>query len=365
MPRKKPPTDKPPSKEPTASATPPPAKPDGGEVTPDQPVKPITTREKNRVDRRMQAIEGRKFDEQDLGYCAREFVLCGLPYRPQTALKHERTNGTFTLKVVGDPDFGLPFGQDRLIPIWLATAFQEMGRPEDNIIRFRSASDVLRAFHIPPDGHERRMLRARLERIFGATYFVRDNSGKKGDVVKESYRLIRRLRLWFDIDTHPNRYTLWQNFIELSSEFANDLRKASVPIDLQTVRGLKESPGALDLYAWQAWRSFRLAARKKPSEVDVPVFGEGGLLAQLGTATEDPWKARQLLRRWQESILQHWPECPNTLSPDATTLTVRPAVAVNPRNPISLPGVKKSPPVPLLPSEEIPDIFLLRDADDR
>jgi hypothetical protein len=40
-------------------------------------------------------------------------------------------------------------------------------------------------------------------------------------------------------------------------------------------------------------------------------------------------------------------------------------VAVNPRNPISLPGVKKSPPVPLLPSEEIPDIFLLRDADDR
>jgi hypothetical protein len=339
MPRKKPPID-PPSAD-----------------------RPITTRERNRVERRLQAIEGRRFDEQDLGFCPREFVLCGLPYKRQKELKYERVNGTFTLKVVGDPDHGVPFGQDRLVPFWLATAFQAAGCPADNIIRFRSASDVLRAFQISPGGRELAMLKQRLERVFGATYFVRDTRKKKSSIA-QSYRLMSQLRLWFDIDTKPNQYTAWQNFIQLSAEFADDLRRVSVPIDLQTVRGLKENPAALDLYTWQAWRSFRLAANRRQQEVKIPVFGEGGLLAQLGTVTSEPRRAKQLLRQWQGLVRQYWPECPNELLPDASALVIRPGVALNPQAPVSLPGVQRNPPVPLLPLDEIPSIHLVRDPEE-
>jgi hypothetical protein len=325
--------------------------------------RPITTREKNRVERRLQAIEGRRYDEQDLGFCAREFVLCGLPYKPQNEFFYERKNGDFSLRVVADPRHGLPFGQDRILAIWLATAFQAAGCPKDNCVRFRCASDILRAFHISPGGRELAMLKRRLERLFGATYFVEDKS-KKANVASDSYRLIRRLRLWFAIDVQPNQHTLWQNFIELSPEFADDLRKASVPIDLQTVRGLKEHPAALDLYTWQAWRSFRLAKRRTPTSIQVPVFGDGGLLAQLGSVVTDPYKARQLLRGWQGAVVQHWPECPNELSPDASVFVVRPGVALNPQAPLSIPGVTKTPPVPLLSSEEIPDLHMVRDPED-
>ena len=60
---------------------------------------------------------------QQLGFASRPFVLCGLPVRcpPRSTLVYERRNGLFTLQITGHPDFGLPFGQDRLVPIFLAT----------------------------------------------------------------------------------------------------------------------------------------------------------------------------------------------------------------------------------------------------
>jgi hypothetical protein len=49
----------------------------------------------------------------------------------------------------GHPEFGLPFGQDRLIPIWVATlAVQQKSR----IVRFESAAQMLDFFHLSKDG---------------------------------------------------------------------------------------------------------------------------------------------------------------------------------------------------------------------
>jgi hypothetical protein len=50
---------------------------------------------------------------------SRPFVLCGLPARrmPKDQLLSERRNGRFILH----PDFGVPFGQGRVVPIFLAT----------------------------------------------------------------------------------------------------------------------------------------------------------------------------------------------------------------------------------------------------
>ena len=67
----------------------------------------------------------RRRDElnQDVSFGARPFILCGLPIRslPQGTLKYVRRNGRFFLEIVGHPDYGVPFGQDRLILLWLAT----------------------------------------------------------------------------------------------------------------------------------------------------------------------------------------------------------------------------------------------------
>jgi hypothetical protein len=57
---------------------------------------------------------------QDLCFNSRPFVLCGLPVRrlPEGQLLYERRNGSFVLQVTGHPDFGVPFGQDRLVLIF-------------------------------------------------------------------------------------------------------------------------------------------------------------------------------------------------------------------------------------------------------
>lgn len=107
------------------------------------------------------AVVARSERKQDLGFSPRDFVLCGLPLKRQVGTVYKRRNGNLLLKVVADPDAGLPFGQDRLLPIWLATAFKVAGEPEDNTIRFRSAHDILRAFELPNSGLEFRRLAER------------------------------------------------------------------------------------------------------------------------------------------------------------------------------------------------------------
>ncbi|MGH9656866.1 MAG: replication protein RepA, partial [Bryobacteraceae bacterium] len=88
---------------------------------------------------------------QDLAFHSRPFVLCGLPIRrpaPGT-LKYSRRNGRFVLEIIGHPDFGLPFGQDRLIPLWVATLAVRL---RSKTVLFRSAAEILEEFDLPRDG---------------------------------------------------------------------------------------------------------------------------------------------------------------------------------------------------------------------
>lgn len=114
--------------------------------------------------------EKRENATQTLGFTARPFVLCGLPIRrpPANQLLFERSNGHFTLQITGHPEFGLPFGQDRLIPIFLATM---AARQQSRIVRFESAAELLDTFGLSKGGKEYRRLVSAFERIFGATIF--------------------------------------------------------------------------------------------------------------------------------------------------------------------------------------------------
>src|SRR5262249_44893257 len=94
---------------------------------------------------------------QTLGFSSRPFVLCGLPVRrlPAGQLLYRRRNGQFLLEITGHPDYGVPFGQDRIVPIFLATLAV---RQQSQTIRFRSGAQMLDTFGMANGGKEYRRL---------------------------------------------------------------------------------------------------------------------------------------------------------------------------------------------------------------
>jgi hypothetical protein len=100
----------------------------------------------------------REEGKQNVGFSSRPFVLCGLPVRkpPRNEMLYERRNGDFVLQITGHPNYGLPFGQDRIVPIYLATLAV---RQKSQTIRFRTAAEnagdvrhAQRRQGIPPAG---------------------------------------------------------------------------------------------------------------------------------------------------------------------------------------------------------------------
>jgi NAD(P)-dependent dehydrogenase (short-subunit alcohol dehydrogenase family) len=95
----------------------------------------------------------REEGRQNVGFSSRPFVLCGLPVRKPAATQvlYERRNGDFVLQITGHPNYGLPFGQDRIVPIYLATLAV---RQQSQTIRFRTAAEMLDTFAMHKGGKE-------------------------------------------------------------------------------------------------------------------------------------------------------------------------------------------------------------------
>src|SRR5215467_10016282 len=62
----------------------------------------------------------------------------------------------------------VPFGQDRLIPIWVATLAL---RQKTRTVHFKSAAQMLEFFRFPKDGRYYRRMVQGFQRIFASTIF--------------------------------------------------------------------------------------------------------------------------------------------------------------------------------------------------
>ncbi len=269
----------------------------------------------------------RENGQQNLGYSTRPFILCGLPVRrpPQGQLIYERRNGSFVLQVTGHPDFGLPFGQDRLVPIFLATMAVKQRLPT---IRFRSASMLLDWFGLSRGGKEYRRLVAAFERIFGATiFFGTDTTRSPARLVHRArFSFLREAHIWYNRDGRPPESA--DNVVVLSDEFFAEALAHPIPADLDALRVLASAPAVLDLFLWLTYRCF-----VAQGEESIPLFGEWGLTHQLGSAEYSrPRRFRAMLDQWLATVRALWPTCPARISKDGHHLNIRKASFVAPRS---------------------------------
>jgi len=282
--------------------------------------------------RRMRKVESiecvrlkRETARQNLGFSSRPFVLCGLPVkRPAPGcLLHERRNGQFVLQVTGHPSYGLPWGQDRLVPIFLATLAIRQQNPR---ITFESAAQMLDTFAMQQGGSQYRRLVGAFQRIFGATIFFGTDTQHEHVAVVHRARVnfMSEARIWYSRD--PDQKLLpgdCQNVI-VSDEFYREILTHPIPTDLEAAKALSSSPAALDLFMWLSYRCFTARGRER-----VPLFGDFGLVSQLGSADyARPRKFREKLEYWLDLVRTMWPECPASIDSDGAGLFVDRASAV-------------------------------------
>jgi hypothetical protein len=215
----------------------------------------------------------------------------------------------------------VPFGQDRLIPIWVATlAVKQKSRT----VHFRRAAQLLEFLQLPKDGiHYRRLIQG-FERIFAASmFFGTDEERVRGQVFDgERFHFFDRMQLWFNRGDQPETpgHDEADNVITLSESFYEEVNQHPIPVERQVVASLANAPGLLDFYVWIVWKSWTV----KAVPARIALFGSQGLQAQLGAAAYSRNKRfRQTLRQWLERIKLFWPECPAEPSHDGEFLIVR------------------------------------------
>jgi hypothetical protein len=256
----------------------------------------------------------------ELLYATRPFLLCGLPLRrpPKDQLTHSRRNGRFFLQVFGHPDFGLPFGQDRLVPIWVATQAIRLRSRE---VSFESGHQILTELGLARNGKNYRRLMDGFKRVFMSS-IVFGTDELKANVPTFEYQKVSffdRVKLWTPRSRNA-AVAAHENAIRLTEAFWAEISAHPIPVDAEVVRALANSPGALDFYMWLRWRSFGCKM-----EIHIPLTGRGGLAQQLGA--EQYQRARDFRRtvgRYLDTVRHFWPECPASLCTDRPILTVRP-----------------------------------------
>jgi len=276
--------------------------------------------------RQVEAIElvrrQRSDSQQRLGFASRPFVLCGLPIRrpPSSNLIYERRNGFFTMQITGHPDFGLPFGHDRLVPIFLATLAV---RQQSQTIRFKSAAQMLDTFGMARGGKEYRRLVGAFERVFGATIFFGTDSarGQARVVHRCRFNFLQEAQIWYNRDpAQPVLSEEFENVAVLSDEFYAEVMAHPIPADLEVVKLFASAPAVLDLFMWLAYRCFIAKHEER-----IPLFGSFGLTAQLGSVEYTrPRRFRAMLEQWLRQVRWVWPECPARISSDGPLPPVEP-----------------------------------------
>ena len=197
-------------------------------------------------------------EEKESGYIARLMVLATMPHSKQRETYYKRKNGNFTLKIVGDPEIGLPYGPiPRLIMSWLTD--EVVRKKERKIILGNSLSYYMRELgYTNIKGGKRgniNPVKEQTKRLFlstiSCTYSERERDA--GEIMT----LVDRYNIWWTTKSEGNQLTLEESTITLSERFFNEIISCPVPINMNTLRTLKGSSMALDIYFWLTYRNGR------------------------------------------------------------------------------------------------------------
>jgi hypothetical protein len=254
-------------------------------------------------------------DAGELAFISRILVQASLPHSDPKKAGWIRKNGNFTLKLKsgfevaedGSPQFfGLPYGTiPRLLFAWLNSEALRNAQDKNNatphIIHLgRSLSEFLEKIGVGRTGGKNggiTRFKNQVERLFRAEITF-TSTGE--NYLAERDIKISDGRFFFWNVKDANQPSLWENSVELSDRFYKLLINNPVPLDWRVLRGIKQSPMALDLYMWL---THRMSYLQKPVCIEWEMLQE-----QLAGEVEEIRKFRQLVRTHLKKITTIWKE---------------------------------------------------------
>jgi hypothetical protein len=255
-----------------------------------------TAKHINKFLKNVDAIDVSKKDQ--LAFLARAMVQATLPHsRQQDKDGKENTvfrrkNGNFTISVVADSNYGLPYGSiPRLILAWITT--EAVKRKSPMLTLGYKLADFLRELNLARQGGKNgdiKRLREQMLRLFTAkiTYSTLDESNGTESI--EQFLLVSKYDVWWNPLFQQNDLLEGATVaITLSNDFYNSLIERPVPINLKALQALRRSPLQMDIYVWLTWRLFNL---KK--EIQVSWFA---LKQQFGADYANTQQGKRVFKR--------------------------------------------------------------------
>jgi len=229
--------------------------------------------------KKLRLIEGhesiiQQYIHEELGelqFAHSGMVNVSLPYRSQGS-EFSRRSGPYSLNLTTRHPVGLrassegflgapealevPFGVlPRIILLALQTKAIQSQSPDVNVQP--SFSAFARDLGLNTDGKTIKKLRAQMLNLaltsIELEYFGKEKlSIYRGPIFSE---------LHSNLQTNPNQSVLWPDQVRFSYDYFHSLQQHSVPLKLDAIRALQNSPRNLDLYQFLA---YRLHSLKRP-----------------------------------------------------------------------------------------------------
>lgn len=235
-------------------------------------------------------------DAAEMAFMARALVQATLPHSdPGEVPIWGRTNGRLTLTIKPDWEIdpkthqsrcvGIPYGTiPRLLLFWITT--EAVKTKSRRLELGNSLSAFMRELGLQPTGGRWGSiprLREHMKRLFRAKISFDINQEAGGDKGQGwmDMQVAPKGELWWS-HHQPDQPSLWKSWIELGDSFFEAICAAPVPVDMRALRVLKNSPMALDLYAWLNHRTFTIERQGK--EQFIPWRG---LAQQFGSDYSD------------------------------------------------------------------------------
>jgi hypothetical protein len=238
-----------------------------------------------------------------VGFMARALVQATIPHSDpgKDVPAWGRKNGDLSLVIrpgyTMDKDnqpvsMGYPYGSvPRLLLSWLST--EAVRTKEREIVLGKSLTGFMTELGLKATGGKNgtiTRLREQMRRLFSSTISINYSTNIAWS--EAGFRISDTATLFWDLEDNQQA-GLWQSSVTLSENFFKEVIQHPVPVDLRVLRALRQSPLALDIYAWLTYRMFYL---KRPTLVTWD-----GLMRQLGS---DYKETRMFKRRFLDALKQ-------------------------------------------------------------